>query len=67
MHTVCTKGNFSTLAGTNVEDDFSEMPSQMLENWVWDPQMNRRISKHYITGKPMSDKMIDTLIKIDND
>ena len=27
MHTLCTKGNFSSLAGTNVEDDFAEMPS----------------------------------------
>jgi len=59
MHGVCTEANFTTFSGTSVEQDFVEMPSQMLENWMWQKEILKKISKHYKTGEPMSDAMID--------
>ena len=35
----------------------------MLENWVWDKDILKRVTKHYKTGKPMSDKKIKALIE----
>ena len=35
MHNMCTEAKYSGFAGTSVEKDFAEMPSQMLENWMW--------------------------------
>ena len=39
------------------------MPSQMLENWIWDKEILKRVSKHYETGEPLPDKMIDSKIE----
>jgi Zn-dependent oligopeptidase len=67
MHNLCTKGNFTSMSGAQVEGDFVEMPSQMLENWVWDTNMTKRLSKHYETGEPMSDEMIAKISKVGRD
>lgn len=58
MHNLCSEANYTKFSGTAVERDFVEMPSQMLENWIWDPKMLKRISKHYKTGQPLSDEAI---------
>ena len=63
MHNLCSEANFSRFSGASVERDFVEMPSQMLENWIWDKDILKKVSKHYSTGKPLPDKMIEQKIE----
>jgi len=47
LHTLLTRTKYATFAGTNVPRDFVEAPSQMLENWVWDPKVLERFAADY--------------------
>jgi thimet oligopeptidase len=42
--------------------DFVEAPSQMLENWVWNPQILKQISENAVTGAPLPDDLIAKII-----
>ncbi len=44
LHTILTRARYARFAGANVEQDFVEAPSQMLENWVWDPAILARFA-----------------------
>lgn len=48
MHQTLTRAKFASLSGSSVYRDFVEAPSQMLEEWVWNPEMLDRISGHYL-------------------
>jgi thimet oligopeptidase len=47
MHQTLTRAPYASLSGSAVARDFVEAPSQMLENWVWSPQILNIISGHY--------------------
>ena len=42
--------------------DFVEAPSQMLENWAWDPGILKRVSANVSTGQPLPDDLIQKMI-----
>ncbi len=42
--------------------DFVEAPSQMLENWVWDPAILKELSSKVTTGAPLPDDLIAKMI-----
>ncbi|MGH8495988.1 MAG: M3 family metallopeptidase [Gammaproteobacteria bacterium] len=66
MHSTLSTAPYATLYGTNVRGDFVETPSQMLENWAWQPSVLKRLSSHVDTGKPMPDELIDDLLRSRN-
>ncbi len=66
LHALLGATHLAATSGTNVKTDFVEMPSQMLEEWLWDKDILKKISSHYQTGKPLSDDVINTLLSIKN-
>ena len=58
MHTTLSTAPYATLYGANTRRDFVETPSQMLENWVWQPAVLRRLSSHVETGEPLPPETI---------
>jgi len=64
FHCQLSRGvRFSRFSGVSVAGDFGEAPSQMLENWCWEPSVLERMTSHYQTGEPMPREMIEKLVK----
>jgi thimet oligopeptidase len=49
---------------SNYRQDFVEAPSQMLENWIWEPAILKRISRHVATGATLPDSLIDRMLAL---
>ncbi|MFC1654561.1 M3 family metallopeptidase [Myxococcota bacterium] len=50
-------------SGDNIKVDFVELPSQIMENWASEPEVLKMYAKHYQTGEPIPDELIQ---KIEN-
>ena len=61
LHGLLGKGKYSSLNGTNVYWDFVELPSQLMENWVYDSEILANIAKHWQTGEPLSSQDIEII------
>lgn len=64
LHGLLGKVKYSSLNGTNVYWDFVELPSQLMENWVYEPQILISIAKHWQTGEPLSSQDIEIIQSI---
>ncbi len=64
LHAILGSTELASCSGTNVKTDFVEMPSQMLEQWLWDPEILRKTSSHYKTGQSLPDQLIEKIIAL---
>lgn len=64
IHQICGKTAYCIFSGTNVESDFVELPSMILENLCWNRIILKRLSKHVITGQELTDDIIHKMISI---
>jgi thimet oligopeptidase len=62
LHTILGETRHWDFAGTGVERDFVEAPSQMFENWVWDAAVLATFARHYETGEPLPQKLLDAMV-----
>ena len=62
LHGLFTEGKYIRTAG-NVPQDYVELPSQINENWAGEPEVLRAYAKHYKTGEPIPDKLIEKIQK----
>ena len=63
LHGICggARSKYHQLSGTKTETDFVEAPSQMKEQWVMEPEVLKKISRHYQTGECLTDETINKL------
>ncbi len=63
LHNLMSEAKMERFAGTSVARDFVEAPSQMFENWVWDSNVLKTFARHYKTGQPFPDKLLNGMLK----
>ena len=54
--------NYESLSGTSTPRDFVEFPSQVMENWMGEPEVLRLFARHYETGEPIPQEFIDKMV-----
>ena len=66
LHGLLSQVRFPRLSGTNVARDFVELPSQLYEHWLEEPEVLTRFARHFETGEPMPKPLLDKLLKARN-
>lgn len=63
LHGFFGSQEYPSLSGTSVARDFVEFPSQFNEHWALYPKVFKNYAKHYKTGKPMPQELVDKIKK----
>lgn len=61
LHGMLSDCTYEMLSGTSVSRDFVELPSQIMENWAAEPVVLQSYAKHYETGEPIPQELIDKM------
>ena len=62
LHGLLSDVTYPLLAGTAVSGDFVELPSQLYEHWLEQPEVLRAHARHYRTGEPMPEDLLKRLL-----
>ena len=66
LHGMFAKGRYGSLTGTNVSRDFVELPSQIMENWAYEPEYLDSFAKDYRSGEVIPAELIDKVVAAKN-
>jgi peptidyl-dipeptidase Dcp len=66
LHGLLSNVTYPLLAGTAVSTDFVELPSQLYEHWLSQPDILRRYATHYRTGEPIPEELLERLMAARN-
>ena len=61
LHGMLANTTYPSLSGTSVSWDFVELPSQLMENWCYEPEALALFAKHYETGEAIPQEYIDNI------
>ena len=66
LHGILAEGRYSSLTGTNVSRDFVELPSQIMENWAFEPEFLDTFARYFETGEALPDTLINKIVEAKN-
>lgn len=66
LHGMFAEGRYPSLCGTNVARDFVELPSQIMENWAFEPEYLESFAKDYRTGEVIPKSLITRIVNAKN-
>jgi peptidyl-dipeptidase Dcp len=61
LHGLLSDVNYPSVCMTSVEKDFVELPSQLYEHWFMHPAVLRKFARHYRSGKPLSEALLEKI------
>lgn len=66
LHGLLSNVTYPVISGTSVARDFVELPSQLYEHWLSQPEILSRYAVHYKTGEPMPEALLDKVLAAEN-
>lgn len=61
LHMIMSRARYPSLGSMGVSWDIVELPAQLNERWLYDRELLRKYARHYETGEPMPDDMIEAI------
>ncbi|MDO6618883.1 M3 family metallopeptidase [Shewanella sp. 6_MG-2023] len=58
LHGMLSKVEYASQSGTSVPRDYVEFPSQVMENWMTQPEVLAQFAKHYKTGEVIPTELV---------
>ncbi len=62
IHQLLSEVEVRSLSGTNVAWDFVELPSQIHENWCWEPEALQRFALHWESNEPLPEDLMERML-----
>lgn len=66
LHGIMAQGRYPSLTGTSVARDFVELPSQIMENWAYEPGYLETFARDYRTGEPIPGDLVRRIVRAKN-
>ena len=66
LHGILAEGRYPSMTGTSVPRDFVELPSQIMENWAYEPEYLDTFAKDYMTGEVIPDSLVTKIVASKN-
>ena len=66
LHGLLSNVTYPMISGTSVARDFVELPSQLYEHWLSEPEVLSKFAVHYKTGEAMPKALLDKLLAAAN-